>query len=79
MAKSKDNPELTFQRHIGDFLIRQHEYGVLEQTDITDTENSIAEDQLWAFLNATQVDTLKKLTEAINELKAYMKGGKKNG
>lgn len=23
--------------------------------------------------------TLKKLTEAINELKAYMKGGKKNG
>jgi len=63
MAKSKDNPELTFQKHIAEFLVREHRYGVLEQTDITDTENSIAEDQLWAFLNATQDDTLKKLAE----------------
>jgi type I restriction enzyme R subunit len=38
-------------------------YGVLEQTDITDTEHCIAEDQLWAFLNATQADQLKKLTD----------------
>ena len=63
MAKSKDNPELTFQKHIAEFLTHEHGYGVLEQTDITDTENSIAEDQLWAFLNATQADTLKKLAE----------------
>jgi len=54
-------PELTFQQHIADFLVPVHGYGVLEQTDITDTEHCIAEDQLWAFLNATQADTLKKL------------------
>ena len=44
--------ELTFQQHIADFLVRVHMYGMLEQTDITDTEHCIAEDQLWAFLNA---------------------------
>jgi type I restriction enzyme R subunit len=43
--------------------VRQHEYGVLEQSDIRDTEHFIAEDQLWAFLKATQSDTLKKLTD----------------
>lgn len=59
MAKA---PELTFQKHIADFLVRVHQYGVLDQADITDTENSIAEDALWDFLNATQADTLKKLT-----------------
>ena len=56
-------PELTFQQHIADFLVREHGYGVLEQTDITDTENCIAEDQLWAFLKATQADILTKLTD----------------
>ncbi|MDP9201734.1 MAG: DEAD/DEAH box helicase family protein [Gemmatimonadota bacterium] len=56
-------PELTFQQHIADFLIRVHGYGMLEQTDITDTQQYIAEDHLWAFLNATQADTLKKLAE----------------
>jgi type I restriction enzyme R subunit len=50
MAKSKKPPELTFQQHIADFLVRVHGYGVLEQTDITDTEHFIAEDHLWAFL-----------------------------
>ena len=54
-------PELTFQQHIADFLVRVHRYGVLEQTEITDTEHCIAEDQLWAFLTGTQADTLKKL------------------
>ena len=54
-------PELMFQEHIADFLVREHEYGVLDQADITDTENSIAEDQLWAFLQGTQPATLKKL------------------
>lgn len=63
MAKKKKAPELTFQQHIADYLIRVHAYGVLEQTEITDTEHCIAEDQLWAFLNATQGDTLKKLTD----------------
>src|SRR5437660_7539331 len=56
-------PELTFQQHIADFLVREHKYGLLEQSDITDTEHYIAEDQLWAFLKATQADTLKKLTD----------------
>jgi type I restriction enzyme R subunit len=63
MPKRKKAPELTFQDHIADFLIREHGYGVLEQTDITDTEHFIAEDQLWAFLKATQTDTLKKLAD----------------
>ena len=63
MAKSKKPPELTFQQHIADFLVRVHGYGVLEQTDITDTEHFIAEDQLWAFLKATQADQLQKLTD----------------
>jgi type I restriction enzyme R subunit len=49
--------------HIADFLVREHKYGLLEQADITDTEHFIAEDQLWAFLKATQGDTLKQLTD----------------
>ena len=61
MAKHKKPPELVFQQHIADFLVSEHGYGVLEQSDITDTENNVAEDLLWAFLNATQADTLKKL------------------
>lgn len=63
MAKKKKAPELTFQQHIADYLVREHKYGVLEQSDITDTEHSIAEDQLWAFLKATQADTIKKLED----------------
>ena len=34
---------------------------MLEQADITDTEHCIAQDQLWAFLKATQAEALKKL------------------
>ena len=63
MARKKQ-PELTFQQHVADFLVREHKYGVLEQSDITDTEHFIAEDQLWAFLTATQADMLTKLTDA---------------
>jgi type I restriction enzyme R subunit len=59
----KRKPEITFQTHIADYLVREHKYGVLEQTDITDTEHFIAEDHLWAFLKATQADTLKKLED----------------
>jgi type I restriction enzyme R subunit len=60
MAK-RQPPELKFQEHIKDFIVRVHGYGVLEQDDITDKENFIAEDQLWAFLQDTQRETLKKL------------------
>lgn len=63
MAKSKKPPELTLQQHIADFLIRVHGYGVLEQAEITDTDHCIAEDQLWAFLHATQADQLQKLSD----------------
>ncbi len=63
MAKRNKAPELTFQKHIADFLVREHKYGVLEQSEITDTEHFIAEDQLWAFLKTTQADTLKKLVD----------------
>lgn len=63
MGKRKKQPELTFQQHITDYLVREHKYGVLEQADITDTEHCIAEDQLWAFLRVTQADTLEKLTD----------------
>jgi len=59
----KRQPELTFQQYIADYLVREHKYGVLEQTDITDTEHFIAEDHLWAFLKSTQADTLKKLED----------------
>src|ERR1700730_13567665 len=63
MAKKTKAPELTFQRHITDYFVREHKYGVLEQSDITDTDNFIAEDQLWAFLKVSQPDTLKKLQD----------------
>ncbi len=62
-AAGKQPPELLFQKHIADFLLREHKYPFLEQSEITNTENFIAEDHLWAFLKATQSDTLKKLTE----------------
>jgi type I restriction enzyme, R subunit len=51
MARKKKAPELTFQQHVADYLVREHKYAVLEQSDITDTEHFIAEDQLWAFLS----------------------------
>lgn len=63
MAKSKTPPELAFQKHIADFLVREHKYGVLEQAELTDTDHCIAEDQLWAFLTPTQPETLKKLKD----------------
>ena len=56
-------PELVFQKHIADFLIREHGYGVLEQDEITDQEHCIAEDHLWAFLRDSQPETVRKLAE----------------
>lgn len=60
MAKRKA-PEMSFQEHITAYLVREHGYPVLEQTEITDPEHCIAEDHLWAFLKATQKETLDKL------------------
>ena len=37
----KKAPELKFQQHIADYLVREHKYGVLKQADITDTEHCI--------------------------------------
>lgn len=62
MARKRP-PEITFQQHIADYLVREHKYGVLEQSDITDTEHCIAEDHLWVFLKATQADTIQKLED----------------
>ena len=54
-------PELEFQKHFVDYLVQQHGYAVLVQGDITDTENVIVEDHLWAFLKATQPEALGRL------------------
>src|SRR5437870_5583675 len=72
MPKRKP-PELKFQEHIADFLVREHQYGVLEQGDITDAKHFIVEDLLGAFLQDTQPETIKRLdadygTEAGDEL-----------
>jgi len=58
-----EGPEKKFQRHIGKYLIREHEYAVLEQDDITDTEYYFTEDHLIAFLNATQKETFDSLEQ----------------
>src|SRR5436309_10212278 len=63
MAQSKKPPELVFQQHVADYLVGEHKYGVLEQSEITDAEHCIAEDHLWAFLKATQAETLKKVKD----------------
>ncbi|MCB1931405.1 MAG: type I restriction endonuclease subunit R [Candidatus Accumulibacter sp.] len=54
-------PELSFQQHVADFLVRVHGYGVLEQAEISASEHCIAEEQLWAFLQATQAEQLQTL------------------
>lgn len=63
MSKGRRAPELTFQQHIADFLVREHGYAVLEQSDITDADHAIAEDHLWAFLVASQADQIKRLAD----------------
>jgi hypothetical protein len=37
MPKRKKAPELAFQQHIADFVVREHGYGALEPSDIADT------------------------------------------
>ena len=56
-----EGPEKKFQHHIEHFLQQEHKYAVLEQAEITDTEYYFAEDHLYAFLQATQQDTLARL------------------
>ena len=56
------SPELLFQQHFADFLVREHRYTTLEQTDI-DPDQGWHADGLWAFLHATQPDALKKLAD----------------
>lgn len=56
-------PELKFQNHIVQFLVKEQGYGQLEQSDITDTDYTLAEDHTWAFIQATQAETVKKLAE----------------
>src|SRR6266850_3071629 len=62
MPKKKP-PEITFQEHIATYLVQNQRYGVLEQSEIADAENFIAEDHLWAFLKATQSENLQKLAD----------------
>jgi len=68
-----EGPEKKFQKHIFEYLIREHKYAVLEQSEITDTDYYFAEDHLIAFIKATQKDTFEALerdygTDARNEI-----------
>lgn len=58
-----EGPEKKFQRHIAEYLVREHKYAVLEQDDITDKEYYIAEDHLIAFIKATQKETFESLEQ----------------
>lgn len=56
-----EGPEKKFQKHIANFLIREHGFAVLTQEEITDTEFNFAEDHLYAFLKATQSESFERL------------------
>lgn len=56
------SPELLFQKHVADFLVREHGYTTVEQSDI-DPDHGWNADGLWAFLQATQPESLRRLTE----------------
>lgn len=58
-----ETPELQFQRHISDYLVRVHGHGRLEGDDVIDPDYAWVEDQLWAFLTDTQGDTVARLAE----------------
>ena len=65
MSKSVP-PEIAFQNHVRDELLRRFKsdtlkYSALEQGDITDAVNFIAEDVLWAFVTASQPEDVAKL------------------
>ena len=56
-----EGPEKKFQKHISDFVIREQQFSVLTQDEITDDEFYFAEDHLYAFFEATQFETLERL------------------
>lgn len=56
-----EGPEKKFQKHVFDYLVREHKYAVLEQSEITDTEYYFAEDHLIAFIKATQKEIFETL------------------
>ncbi len=58
-----EGPEKKFQRHIADYLVRKRNYGLLTNDEITDKDYYFAEDHLYAFLRATQSETLERLEE----------------
>ena len=47
--------------HIAEYFIRKHQYVVLGQDEVTDTEYYFTEDHLIAFLKATQEETFESL------------------
>jgi type I restriction enzyme R subunit len=74
-----EGPEKQFQKHIADFLLREHKYAVLTQEAITDPEFYLAEDHLWASLKATQAETLERLevdygSDSRNEIFKTLRG-----
>jgi type I restriction enzyme, R subunit len=56
-----DFPEKKFQKHLADYFVRENNYAVLEQAEITDREYYFAEDHFYAFLKASQKETLQNL------------------
>lgn len=68
MTLSPETPEIAFQNHIHEQLLARFandplRYVAMEQGEITDAENAIAEDALWAFVRASQPEELAKLEE----------------
>ncbi|MEM7402532.1 MAG: DEAD/DEAH box helicase family protein [Myxococcota bacterium] len=55
--------EKAFQKHVAQYLIREHGYGMLRQADITDRQHYFAEEKLMAFLEATQGEMLRALVD----------------
>lgn len=56
-----EGPEKKFQKHVYEYLVHEHKYAVLEQSEITDTEYYFAEDHLIAFIKATQKEIFETL------------------
>ena len=65
-------PEIAFQNHIREELLRRFKgkalsYTALEQDEITDTENFIAENVLWAFVTASQPDEVARVADTYGD------------
>ena len=64
MSQRKKAPELTFQEHIANFLIREHRYGVLDQPDITDDER-FNSDVDFLVVTGNEVENTRKVSVRI--------------